>query len=1006
MFLLLTAALTVPLDGPKAEKVVFSRDIRPILAENCFACHGPDARARKAGLRLDVPSKLDTAELLGRLNTEEARKRMPPAKSGKKLTAGQIELVRKWVEQGASQDQHWAFVPPVRPRVPEVRLPGATEAARSPVDRFLMARLEREKLAYSPPAARHALLRRVTLDLTGLPPTLEEYDAFLADTRPDAYQRVVERLLASPRFGEHFTRFWLDLARFGDTHGLHLDNYREMWPYRDWVIRSFNANKPYSDFVTEQLAGDLLPGAKLDHLVATGFNRAHVTTSEGGSITEELHVRNVFDRVDTFGTVMLGLSVGCAKCHDHKYDPVTMKDYYSLSAFFNSLEGSPLDGNAARHPPTVAVPTEEQQQVLARVDEKLRAARKAYADKLATLKYDGRDDTGKPAVTEPMDHVWIERSLPPEGKAEVGGFNLPWSFAEAHGRVSVRVSAPELGQVVYQQQKGGLSPGEGDRLFVHVYLDPAKPPREVMLQWHTTGWIHRAYWGENLIPWGKDSSPERRKLGPLPEKGKWVRLEVPIAEVGIKPGADILGIAFTVHGGTAHFASAGIRSKTGQALGAYPSLSAWLAAMEARGGAGLPGDVAAIVKLPAAKRTAEQNIRLRAYFIEHAWATGKRELDPLRDEVTRAESARKAIEAAMPVTYVFRDGAKRQARILKRGEYDQPGEPVSQGVPEFLNRGDKVTTRLELAQWLLREDNPLTARVAVNRLWQQIFGTGLVKTSEDLGIQGEQPSHPELLDWLAVEFRESGWDVKHLARLLVTSAAYQQSARMTEALVKLDPENRLLARGPRHRLDAEALRDQALALSGLLAERLGGPSVKPPQPPGLWRAVAYVGSNTGVFTADQGAEKVFRRGVYTFWKRTAPPPQMTIFDAPSRESCTVRRERTNTPLQALLLLNDPQYLEASRVLAQKVLAAESEEVRRVSLLFRTVTGRFPRPAEVKLLREGLAGLRAEFAKNEAGASRLIRIGETPPAVGARPGELAAWTMLASVTLNLDEALNK
>ncbi len=1001
--LALALAPTLSADGPMPAKADFGRDIRPILAENCFSCHGPDAKARKGGLRLDVAGKIDTEELLRRLAPDDPKKIMPPVKTGKKLTAAQIALLRKWVEQGASRAEHWAFVAPRRPAVP------AGVGASNPIDGFLLARLAKEKLSFAPEAAPHALLRRVTLDLTGLPPTPAELDAFLADTRPGAYERVVDRLLASPRFGEHLGRFWLDLARFGDTHGLHLDNYREMWPYRDWVIRAVNANKPYSAFVTEQLAGDLLPGEDLENLVATGFNRAHITTSEGGSITEEIHIRNVNDRVDTFGTVMLGLSVGCAKCHDHKYDPVTMKDFYALSAYFNSLEGSPLDGNAARHPPTVAVPTPSQQRLLAAADAKLDAARKGLADKAATLKYDDTLDAREDEKPRRADHVWFDDAAP-AGKQEVGGANLPWTLVDApvqRGKKAVKVHAAELGQVVTSGVTPPLVAGAGDKLFAHVYLDAASPAKEVMIQWHTAGWNHRAYWGENLIPWGRDKSPERRRMGVLPEKGKWVRVEVPIAQVGIKPGTAINGIAFTVHGGTAYFDNAGIETQTPQAGGGFETLTAWLRVQAAAKGAGLPPDIAALVNTPREKRSAEQQKKLRDHFIQHAWAKGQETLAPLRAELNTAFAAKTTINAAMPVTYIYREsGTPRQARILKRGEYDQPGDPVGRDVPAFLRPARPIKTRLEMAEWLLSPEHPLTARVAVNRYWQQVFGVGLAKTAEDLGVQGEQPSHPELLDWLAVEFRESGWDVKHLFRLLVTSRAYRQSAKQTKELAARDPENRLLARGPRHRLDAEVLRDQALAVSGLLTERLGGPSVKPPQPPGLWRAVAYVASNTANFVADKGAEKVFRRGVYTFWKRTAPPPQMSTFDAPSRESCTVRRERTNTPLQALLLLNDPQYVEASRVLAQRALGAEEKDDARIGHLFRLATGRTPTADELKELRGELADLRAEYAKDEAAAAKLIRIGETAAPAAVRPAELAAWTMLASTVLNLDEVLNK
>ncbi|MBY0231721.1 MAG: PSD1 and planctomycete cytochrome C domain-containing protein, partial [Gemmataceae bacterium] len=931
-------------------------DVRPVLSDACFACHGPDARTRKGGLRLDVPGKLPVEEIKARLAHADPRKRMPPQKTGKKLTASQIAAVGKWLDEGAVFAPHWAFVTPRRPAVP---------AGSHPIDAFIRERLKREGLAPSPRAEKHAQLRRLALDLTGLPPTPEEMDAFARDTRPDAWERAVDRLLSSPRHGEHLARYWLDAARFGDTHGLHLDNYREMWPYRDWVIRAFNENKPYPAFVTEQLAGDLLPGGKLADLVATGFSRAHITTSEGGSITEEIHIRNVNDRVDTLGTALLGLSVGCAKCHDHKYDPITQKDFYSLSAFFNSLEGNPLDGNARRHPPTVPVPTPDQERLLAAAKAKVDGARHALLSRAATVRYE------EPKEGKRADRPWIDDALP-EGKAEVGGANLAWDWVASpvkRGSKSVKVVAPGLAQVVFSGAKTPLEPVEGDALYAHVWLDPKSPPKEVMLQWHTAGWSHRAYWGANLIPWGADGTGERRRLGDLPAAGQWARLEVPLAEVGIKPGTPITGIAFTLHGGTAWFDDAGLVTGQGR------SFKEWRATAK---GAGLPKDEAG----------------LRAHFIAHVWPEGRKLLAAQHAEIDKATKALATIEASLPVTYIYRETpTPRETFVLKRGEYDQRGEKVGRAVPAFLAGKKEARTRLDLAAWMLAPENPLTARVAVNRLWQQVFGVGLVKTSEDLGGQGEPPSHPELLDWLAVEFQRD-WDARRMLRLMVTSEAYRQSAKVTKELAARDPENRLLARGPRHRLDAEVLRDQALAVSGLLAERIGGPSVKPPQPPGLWRAVAYVSSDTARFVADAGPEKVFRRGVYTFWKRTAPPPQMSAFDAPSRESCSVRRERTNTPLQALVLLNDPQHVEASRVLAQRALE-RGTDAERLAWLFKRATGRAATEDEGKELAGALADLRKEYADDPKAAAKLARVGETPAPAGIKAEELAAWTMLAS-----------
>jgi hypothetical protein len=1034
--LLLAPLLLVPAslraDGPArpAGKIDFNRDIRPILSDACFACHGPDGRKRKADLRLDVrdpthlankilvPGKSAQSELIRRLLTTEPGKRMPPKKSGKTLTPAQVALLRQWIDEGATYADHWAFVPPRRPPLPAVR---NTAWPRNAIDYFILARLEKEGLAPSPEAEKVTLLRRVSFDLTGLPPTPQEVDRFLADKSATAYENAVERLLKSPRYGEHMARYWLDLARWGDTHGLHLDNYREMWPYRDWVIRAFNANKPYDRFVIEQLAGDLLPAPvanapgspRLDNLVATGFNRAHVTTSEGGSITEEVHIRNVNDRVETTGTVFLGMTVGCCRCHDHKYDPLTMKDFYSLSAFFNSLEGNPLDGNASRHPPVVRVPNPEQARALAALDKKLEAVRKALAERAAGIAYDEASDAKESEQPKRGDFVWIDDRLPAGAKPETDGRPSKWTFVnepKLSGAVALRHKHVGVGQHYFTGAKPGLKIGAGDKLFAHVYLDPANPPKAIMLQWHTKTWLHRAYWGENLIPFGRDTSTERRRLGPLPEPGKWVRLEVPADVVGLKPGTLVTGWAFTQFGGTVYWDRAGINTGVPQAGAPFETLTAWVRAQRALSGAGLPGDIAAVVKLDRGKRSPAQQKQLHDYFVQHGWAKTRTLLGPLRQQIAGIEGERGKLEARIPVTYIFRDTPKpRQAYILKRGEYDQRGARVDRAVPAFLHRmpSGALKDRLGLARWVVAPDNPLTARVAVNRYWQHVFGTGLVKTSEDLGTQGEPPSHPELLDWLAVEFRASGWNVKKLLKLIVTSAAYRQSAKVTRDRLEKDSANRLLSRGPRFRLDAEMLRDQALLASGLLVERLGGPSVKPPQPPGLWKAVAFVGSNTMTFVADKGHEKVHRRSLYTFWKRTAPPPQMTTFDAPSREACVARRERTNTPLQALVLLNDPQFVECYRVLAERILKpADQNDGERITRLFRLATCRRPDARELDELSAALKDLRAEYARDGAAARKLIAVGESKPDGKLSAAELAAWTMLASTVMNLDEVLNK
>jgi mono/diheme cytochrome c family protein len=850
-FLTIAASNRALAEAPTAQAVDFSRQIRPILADHCFACHGPDAKQRKAKLRLDVKegvfgeldsghgspvvaSKAEESILVERTSSVDPKMVMPPPSFGKKLTAEQIALLRKWVEQGAKWSEHWAFVAPKKPLLPKVK---NTTWPRNEVDVFILARLEREKLQPSPEADRTTLIRRVSLDLTGLPPTAAEIDAFLADTRPDAYEHLVDRLLRSPRYGEHMARFWLDAARYGDTHGLHLDNYREMWPYRDWVISAFTHNLPYDRFVTEQLAGDLLPNATRDQVVASGFNRAHVTTSEGGSISEEVYVRNVVDRVDTTGTVLMGLSVACSRCHDHKFDPVRTKDYYQFFAFFNSLDENPLDQNAARYPPILSLATPEQQAELDRMTRLITGVRKVIADEVNQTKYDD-------------------------------------------------------------------------------------------------------------------------------------------------PGAD---------------------------KGTTLSLAAWLKAPNVPGKT-LPKPVQDALRVDAAKRNDAQNKVLHDYYIANVWAPLKATIEPLHQSLTVLEKERDRLDKALPVTLVSHElPSPRPSYILKRGEYDQRGEQVQRGVPSFLPPlpKDAPLNRLGFAQWLLAPEHPLTARVAVNRYWQQVFGTGIVRTAEEFGSQGEPPSHPELLDWLAVQFRDDGWDVQKMMRRLVTSATYRQSSRAARDRLAKDPGNRLLSRGPRFRLDAETLRDQALSVSGLLIEKTGGPSVKPPQPAGLWEAVGYVTSNTARFTADTGNDKVHRRSLYTFWKRTAPPPQMTTFDAPSREACRMRRERTNTPLQALLLMNETQFVECARALAERTLhAGGTKPEERIAYVFRAATGRKPDAMETAVILETLNGHRARYTKDVEAAKNLIAIGETKADAKLDPSELAAWTMVANLVLNLDEVINK
>jgi len=1009
----------------------YNRDIRPILADTCYKCHGPDGNQRQADLRLDVPAvvgqKLEgghtaivagssaTSAVVSRITSRDPDVRMPPADSGKNLTAGQVELITKWIDQGASWQGHWAFQTPTRPTPPAAELPGWRS---NPIDSFILARLRNRGLSASPRASREAQIRRVTLDLTGLPPTIRDIDRFLADARPDSYRRLVDRLLGSTRYGEHVGRIWLDAARYGDTHGLHLDNERSIWPYRDWVVDAFNSNMPFDRFTVEQLAGDLLPDPSLSQLVATGFNRCNVTTSEGGAIADEYRFKYGVDRVETTSTVWLGLTMGCAVCHEHKFDPIPQEDFYRFLAYFNSLTERAMDGNALLPPPSVKVPTAVERADLDSQRERIGRARSAIAAALPSITY---TDPGPKSDTQPPKRrqlVWIDDQTPAGAKLQSSGDGGPWKWVTGtkprphSGKRSTRRTAKGLGQHFFTGAKPGLQVGKGDTLFAWVHIDLLDPPKQIMLQFHSGNWEHRAVWGEDRIAWGKSQTGSRRRLGDLPPLGEWVRLEVPVAQVALKPGAVIDGWAFTQFGGTVQWDTAGIvtTSHTGPRL--FASLAAWSAQLAKSGKSGkhMPAEVVAAAKVPAEKRTPAQAATLKDHFLVHACRQTVPMFKTQAAEIESAEARIAAINKGLASSLIMKDMPKpRPTFVLKRGQYDIPDKtrPVQPGVPSALPPlpKDAPVNRLGLARWLIQPDHPLTARVTVNRFWQQFFGTGLVKTSEDFGAQGEWPSHPQLLDWLATEFVRTGWDVKRMQRLIVTSAAYRQSSRFRDDHHRSDPGNRLIWRGPRYRLDAEVLRDAALSVADLLVEQPGGKGVRPYQPSGLWRAVGYSGSNTVQFVQDHGSN-LFRRSLYTFWKRTAAPPTMLTFDAPSRESCSVRRARTNTPLQALLLLNDVQFFECARGLATRILAEGGNDTQRLTRGFRIVTSRRPNALELAILARTLNQHRADYRKNPAAAKKLLAIGEAPQDAGLDVSEHAAWTVLSNLLLNLDETVTK
>jgi hypothetical protein len=1020
------SAVATAVPSAAGSPVEFNREVRPILADNCFPCHGPDKARRKAGLRLDLdPTALDRTELHRRITTKDPRERMPPARSGHKLTPDQIKLLVRWIEQGARWQKHWSLIAPQRKPPPKVLDP---TWIRNPLDAFVLARLEREGLAPAPEADRTTLLRRVTLDLTGLPPTPAELDSFLADPSPLAYEKAVDRLLASPRFGERMARPWLDAARYADTNGYQNDGDRIMWRWRDWVIDAFNRNLPFDQFTIEQLAGDLLPGATLDQRIATGFNRNHRGNAEGGIIPEEYAVEYVVDRVDTTSTVWLGLTMACARCHDHKYDPFTQKEFYQLFAFFNNV---PEKGKAVKYgnsPPFIPAPTPRQQAQLAELERHLAADTSEVArlePALTAAQTEWEKSVMARAIIEwtpsrgllahyPLDGNASERTGhspggrfqegPPAyvpgrtGRAadfdgrrffdagDVANFGYFDKFSCA-AWVSPRGS--QGGAILSRMSDTAMAEGynfhvEGGKVQVNLvkrWLDDAVRV-ETADRLSLDRWSHvlMTYDGSRTaqgIHIYVNGQPQKLKIN-LDELNQTFATDEPLRIGSRGTGSRFVG------------AIGDVRIYRG-------ALSADEAAMIAN-----PDSITAIAALPSQKRSRAQALKIRTYFLDKHAPSSLREA---HENLAGLRRKRDNLLESLPTTMVMEElPTPRDAFVLQRGAYDKPGEKVQAAVPASLPPmpSGAPRNRLGLARWLVDLANPLTARVAVNRFWQLYFGTGLVKTVEDFGTQGEWPLHPELLDWLAMEFVCTGWDVKRLQRTIVTSATYRQSSRLTPALWQRDPENRLLARGPRFRLSAEAIRDQALAASGLLVEKLGGPSVKPYQPPGLWKEL----TGAEEYVQDHG-ENLYRRSLYTFWKRTVAPPAMLTFDAAGRETCIVRETRTNTPLQALTLMNDVTYVEAARVLAQRVMTeAGASPEERIRLAFRLVTARQPRPHELQVLLRGFAASCQRYRVDSSAALELIKVGESPWNARFDAVELAAYATVAGLIMNLDETVTK
>ncbi len=986
----------------------FNRDIRPILSDKCFQCHGPDAAKRQADLRLDdpksaldhrdgkpaiIPRDAQRSRLYQRLITADPDERMPPAETGVTLTPDEVVRLKRWLDDGAEYEPHWSFTPPA------VTAPVVENAKpASMVDAFLLARLAREKISPSPGAERTTLIRRSTFDLLGLPPTLSEIDDYLADESPDSYERLLDRLLASPRYGERMAMPWMQAARYSDTNGYQTDGPRVMWRWRDWVIDAYNRNLPFDQFTIQQLAGDLLPEPDLDQLIATGFNRNHRGNAEGGIIPEEFLVEYIVDRVETTSTVWLGLTLGCCRCHDHKYDPVSQKEFYGLFALFHQV---PELGKTLRNensPPLIKAPTRDQRRKLAALESQVREAHSAWE--------------GVQKKTDQAQRAW-EQALPADDRVDGTVTRLLEHRESLEGKTNFDGNRMEdLGPV------GDVS--EYDRFAIAAWVEAQSPRPQTILSRMEPDAAYKGYELRTL-----EGKLQVVFVGRILDDLIRVETKEPVLSPGrhhvvVTYDATRLatGVAIYVDGlpvevqTLANLLSNPFKSKGKFQIGGGGASEPFLGTIEdvrLYRGILTNDEIAAmsvarpidqLAAIPVAQRTKAESAKLREYFLTHR---APPEIQSVRQAWHDALSAERQFLELVPTTMVMHDvPGLRETRLLVRGEYNRPGDKVSVGTPVVLPKFTG-TNRLDFAKWVVSPEHPLTSRVAVNRLWGQVFGVGLVKTTEDFGAQGELPSHPELLDWLAVEFVRIGWDVKHIQRKMLETAAYRQSARVSPELFAHDPDNRLLARGPRFRLTAEMIRDAALKASGLLVEELGGPSVKPYQPAGLWEELsADLAGGFSKYVQDEGAS-LYRRSLYTFWKRTVSPPMMTVLDSPTRDICRVNLTRTNTPLQALNMMNDVTFLEAARLLAERMISeGGSQPASRIAWAFRTVTAREPTADEVAVLSHGMERRLAAYQKSPDQAAALLTQGAAPTSQNFDRVELAAYATVAAVLLNLDE----
>ena len=1040
----------------------FNKDVQPILASNCFSCHGPDPETRKGGLRLDlgesafqkrpgkrdaiVPGHPESSELVRRIESKDPHELMPQSAQGeaKPMKPQEIAILKEWVAEGAHYKPHWAFEKPVRANLPAVKEKGWV---RTPIDDFVLARLEQEGLQPSPEAGKSTLIRRVTLDLTGLLPTPEEVNAFVQDPSPQAYEHVVDRLLARPSFGEERARYWLDYARYADTYGLHFDNHRWIWPYRDYLIKSFNANKPFDQFAKEQIAGDLLPASDIDQIVASGYIRSGVSSNEGGTIPEELRFNIARERTEAYGATFMGLTVGCAVCHDHKYDPTTQKDFYQLSAFFNNINEQPFNGDKPNWAPVVRIPKAQNLDAYNRVLSKraeLISQLNASRSRERNLIQQWVASKQKPAQPVSSDKLVLRLRLDegggevlrnsapnanpksfPIGKSKPQWGETTWLWPDFRMDTSTRVMLGQTGDFEWNQP---FSSGGWFMLRSAPNLEQSKDTGSLISKMDTTqhdrGWdlgYEKGIVSVDLI----DGLPKRAlkvsTLAPLPGKGKWYHLFFTYdgsgKAAGIKLYVDGALAATKIQSDT--LSGATIRTAAPMQLGwrypdaepvrdtRYQDLRLYARSLTQEEAARLPyeDDVAEITAKPMTQWNPDQWHEVSEFYFNNVDGPSQ----AIEEQVKQIDSELDKLSQGGVLSLVSDEKPSiAYANILTRGIYSARRERVEADTPHFLPPlpAGQPHNRLALAEWTVSPENPLTARVTVNRMWNEIFGAGLVETTEDFGIMGQRPSHPELLDWLAVEFRESGWNMKHMYKLMVMSAAYRQSSESTPGQLSKDPKNLLLARGPRFRMDAEMLRDIALESSGLLVNKIGGPSVKPYQPANVWESVGYPKSDTTNYKQDHG-EALYRRSLYTYWKRMAIQPDMDAFDAPPRDAVCTRRQRTDTPLQALVTLNDPQWVEAARALAERLIKEGGQQpAQKIKYLSDLLLAHDPPPQMEAVLQQSFEQMEHHYKADPKAARDLIAVGEKPRDTAIPAPELAAWTVVASEVLNLDETLNK